>query len=220
MKQRIFANPLRAPGAFTSAILAGAALAGPAAATEAITKPMSWTEPSGKPPGPIPDTTATLERGPFGAAVAVRSTGLTPGDVVTIWWVAVQRPELCASSPCKPDDVMTNSATVDSVVTFAAGGIVEADGTISLASLLPAGEVEGNFFPTTLHSPETAEIHVPIHNHGPVDPAILDEMLSTFRAGCTDESLPAYYPDIARASGTAGDFDCKVVQLAIFAPDE
>ena len=190
------------------------------AAAEPITKPMTWTPPSGMPEGPIPNTQATLEKGPFGAAMAVRSTGLTPGDVITIWWVAVQKPENCSASPCTPKDAMGNSAKVDSVVTLAAGGVVDADGTISLSSFLPKGEVEGNFFPTTLHSPETAEFHLPMHNHGPVDPDILDEMLTSFRAGCTDESLPEFYPLTALADGTAGSFDCKTVQVAIFGADE
>lgn len=187
---------------------------------EALTKPMEWTPPSGMPAGPIEGTQATLEKGPFGAAMAVRSTNLRPGDVVTIWWVAIQNPEACTENPCPPSEAMGNSAVVDSVVTYAAGGIVADDGTISLASFLPKGEVEGNFFDTVLHSPETAEFHLPMHNHGPMDPDIVDEMLSSFRAGCTDESIPSYYPETALADGVAGGFDCKTIQAAFFLSDE
>ena len=134
-----------------------------AAHAEAITKPMSWTPPSGKTPGPIEGTSAVLEKGPFGAAMAVKSTGLTPGDVVTIWWVAIQKPEMCAESPCSPKDAMGNSAVVDSVVTLAAGSVVDEDGTISLASFLPKGEVFHNPYASekSFKDGKLAEVHPP-----------------------------------------------------------
>ena len=186
---------------------------------EAITKPMSWTPDSGMLPGPVEGTTAILEKGPFGAAMAIKSSGLTPGDVVTVWWVAIQNPGVCAANPCTPSETMVDGTVSDSVVSLAASGVVGEDGTISLAGFLPIGDVEGNFFETTFHSPEQAEYHLPIHNHGPLDPSIADEMLSSFRAGCTDESIPAYYPQTALADGTKGNFACKTVQVVSF-PDE
>lgn len=190
------------------------------ASAEAITKPMSWTPGSGMAPGPIEGTSVVLEKGAFGAAMAIKSSGLTPGDVVTVWWVAIQNPSVCKASPCTPVETMSDGQESDSVVTLAAGGVVAEDGTISLASYLPKGTVEGNFFETTFHSPETAEYHLPIHNHGPLDPNIADEMLTSFRAGCSDESLPKYYPQTALADGAAGSFDCKTVQVAAFPADE
>ena len=111
---------------------------------------------------------------------------------------------------------MTEGTGSDSVVSLGASGVVAEDGTISLASFLPKGEVEGNFFNTTFHSPEKAEFHLPIHNHGPLDPSIAEEMLTSFRAGCTDESLPVYYPQSALSDGAKGSFDCKTVQMAAF----
>lgn len=194
----------------TALIFAGTAQA------EAITKPMSWTPPSGVTPGPIEGTSAVLEKGPFGAAMAIKSSGLTPGNVVTIWWVAVQNPQICKASPCGPKEVMGNGIVADAVVSLAAGGVVAADGTISLASFLAKGDVEGNFFDTTFHSPETAEYHLPMHNHGPLDPSIAEDMLTSFRAGCSDESLPQYYPETAFMDGEKGSFDCKTVQVAMF----
>ena len=206
---------------FTAALLTAAltALVQPASA-DAITKPMSWTPGSGMAPGPIDGTSVVLEKGPFGAGMALKSSGLTPGDVVTVWWVVIQNPGACKASPCTPVETMTESTGTDSVVTLAAGGVVDEDGSISLASFLPAGDVEGNFFDTTFHSPEAAEYHLPIHNHGPLDPEIADEMLTSFRAGCSDESLPEYYPQSALSDGAKGSFDCKTVQVAAFGADE
>ena len=194
-------------------------LAGHAQA-DAITKPMSWTPDSGMSPGPVDGTSVILEKGPFGVAMAIKSSGLTPGDVVTVWWVAIQNPEVCAATPCTPVETMSVDSESDSVVALAASGVVDEDGTISLAGFLPAGEVEGNFFDTTFHSPETAEYHLPIHNHGPLDPSIADEMLTSFRAGCTDESLPEYYPQSALSDGARGSFDCRTVQVVAFPASE
>lgn len=201
---------------------AGLAFPGQGAAqvTEAITKPMSWTPGSGMTPGPVDGTSVILETGPFGAAMAMRTAGLTPGDVVTVWWVVIQNPEVCAGEYCTPAEAMSPGSRTDSVVALAAGGVVADDGTISLAGFLPVGDVDGNFFDTTFRSPETAEIHLPVHNHGPLDPGIAEEMLSSFRAGCTDESLPEYYPQTALSDGTAGSFPCRTVQVAQFPPGE
>jgi hypothetical protein len=190
------------------------------AQAEAITKPMSWTQGSGMTPGPIEGTTVILEKGPHGVAMAIRSSGLTAGDVVTVWWVAIQSPQFCAAVPCTPTETMTAASESDSVLALAASGVVGDDGTISLASYMPIGEVDGNFFDTTFHSPETAEYHLPIHNHGPLDPNIAQEMLTSFRAGCTDESLPEYYPQTALSDGVAGNFDCSTVQVAQFPASE
>lgn len=187
---------------------------------EAITKPMSWTRGSGMTPGPVEGTSVVLEKGPFGVAMAIKSSGLTPGDVVTVWWVAIQNYQVCEAIPCTPIETMSEGTDSDSVVTLAASGVVAEDGTISLASYLPKGKVEGNFFDTTFHSPETAEYHLPIHNHGPLDPNIAEEMLTSFRAGCTDESLPEYYPQTALSDGAKGNFSCKTVQVAAFPASE
>ncbi len=190
------------------------------AMADAITKPMTWTPDSGMQPGPVQGTSAVLEKGEFGAAMAVKSSGLTPGDVVTVWWVVIQNPSVCAGETCTPSETMLDGELSDSVVTLAASGVVADDGTISLAGYLPKGDVEGNFFDTTFHSPEAAEYHLPIHNHGPLDPEIAQEMLNSFRAGCTDESIPDYYPQTALADGVAGSFDCKTVQVVAFPEKE
>ncbi len=216
MDPREFFKRVTQPAVIATALLA---LVPNNTVAEAITKPMSWTPDSGMLPGPVEGTTAILEKGPFGAAMAIKSSGLTPGDVVTVWWVAIQNPGVCAANPCTPAETMVDGTVSDSVVSLAASGVVGEDGTISLAGFLPVGDVEGNFFETTFHSPEQAEYHLPIHNHGPLDPSIADEMLSSFRAGCTDESIPAYYPQTALADGTKGNFACKTVQVVSF-PEE
>lgn len=219
----VFAGPAKMIAALTltlAPILALILAPANTALADAITKPMSWTPGSGMAPGPIDGTSVILERGSFGVGMAIKSSGLTPGDVVTVWWVAIQNPHICAATPCTPVGTMTENSGSDSVVSLAASGVVAEDGTISLAGFLPKGEVEGNFFDTTFHSPEEAEFHLPIHNHGPLDPEIAEEMLTRFRAGCSDESLPEYYPQTALSDGAVGSFDCKTVQVVAFPVDD
>ena len=59
-----------------------------------------------------------------------------------------------------------------------------------------------------------------IHDHGSLDPNIAEEMLTSFRAGCSDESIPENYPQTALADGVAGSFACKTVQVVAFPADE
>lgn len=219
MRRKFFHSDIRIVAAAVVALATGP-IAPSKVQAEAITKPMNWAPGSGMTPGPLDGTTAVLEKGPFGAAMAIKSSGLTPGDVVTVWWVVIQNPAVCEAIPCTPAETMSDNSKSDSVVALAASGVVSEDGTISLAGFLPVGEVEGNFFGTVFHSPETAEYHLPIHNHGPLDPSIAEEMLTSFRAGCTDESLPEYYPQSALSDGVAGSFDCKTVQVAAFPASE
>ena len=76
MKNIPFARGFNASA--TVAIGAALTMAAPALA-DAITKPMSWTEGSGMSPGPIEGTSVVLEKGAFGVAMAIKSSGLTPG---------------------------------------------------------------------------------------------------------------------------------------------
>ncbi|MFY9239278.1 MAG: hypothetical protein WAO78_10510 [Roseovarius sp.] len=66
-------------------LLAGATIAltmASHAQADAIIKPMNWTSGSGMPSGPIDGTSLVLERGAFGVTMAIKSSGLTSGDVV------------------------------------------------------------------------------------------------------------------------------------------
>lgn len=43
-------------------------------------------------------------------------------------------------------------------------------------------------------------------------------MIGTYRAGCTDASLPAFVPATAFADGTPGPNTCRLCQTAVLAP--
>jgi hypothetical protein len=45
----------------------------------------------------------------------------------------------------------------------------------------------------------------------------MPEMIQTYRAGCTDSSIPGIFPASARADGTPGPNTCQLYQMAAFA---
>jgi hypothetical protein len=55
---------------------------------------------------------------------------------------------------------------------------------------IPQGWLEGG----ALTDPRGAEVHLVLNGHGPALSAYLPEMVQTYRAGCTDASLPGNLP--------------------------
>lgn len=187
------------------------------ATAETRTLPLSWTPPSGQKPGPIDGTLALLVTGPEGASMHLTSKGLTPGNAVTIWFVALQNPHLCKKNPCTPTEAM-GMPEMETVAVNGGGTVVPEDGKIEVSAHLPAGAVPTNLFDTEFVSPETAEYHLVIHDHGKLIPDLAADMLSSFRGGCTLESVPPHYPDTARVDGEGGPNTCVSRQVALFVP--
>lgn len=194
-----------------------AASSGVAAETREL--PLSWTPPSGETPGPVAGTTALLVTSPEGASMHLSSKNLTPGNAVTIWFVALQNPHLCEKNPCTPIEAM-GMAEIETVAVNGGGTVVPADGSIEVSAHLPKGAVPTNLFETDFVSPQTAEYHLVIHDHGPLIPELAADMLSSFRGGCTLESVPPHYPDTARSDGEGGPNACVSRQVALFVPSE
>ncbi|MBT8426160.1 MAG: hypothetical protein HKN98_16830 [Silicimonas sp.] len=178
-----------------------------------------WTPPSGK-SGDIANSHAALLTSEDGAAMRLKTSGFEPGHVITVWFVAVQRPENCLERPCPPTDAMGRSDEVNSVAALGGSAVANENGEISVAGFMPSGAVESNFFDTELTDPTTAEFHLALHSHGPLIPEMAADMLSSYRGGCTDESIPPYYPASAASFGMPGPNDCSTTQVAIFMQDQ
>ena len=148
------------------------------------------------------------------------TVGLEPGNVYTAWWVLANNPEVCEADPCSGGDFIGKAVEAETVVTYADGVIVDESGEAHFASFLPAGEVTDDpWFPgTEFANPTGAEIHLVINSHGPLIPEKAGEMPNSYRAGCTDDSLPPPFPDTAKADGEAGPNDCALVQAAVYQP--
>ncbi|MEO0712364.1 MAG: hypothetical protein AAFY37_00480 [Pseudomonadota bacterium] len=210
----------RLPSLAAVAAGVGIALFGLVNSAAADTLPMSWVPPSGMEPGPIDGTEALLHRSSAGISAQLRTTGLTPGHVVTLWVVAIQNPDLCAANPCSPVEAMGEGVAMNTVAINGGGAVVDAEGAVRISSFLPSGAVTGNMFDSNLDAPETTEVHLVLHDHGPIIAGEEADMLGSYRGGCTDESIPPYYPASAMTDGLPGPNSCNTAQVALFVPSD
>jgi hypothetical protein len=203
-------------GLATAAVLAfGAANA---AAAEVQREPMRWHGQSGNPHGSElgggPE--AQLVRTGNGISYSLRTDRLRAGHAYTVWVVVVNDPQECAATPCSPQDLILNPQT-NAQVTFGTGHVVGGSGEAGFGGALRRGPIPAGWNPDQgLDDPLGAEVHLVLNDHGQKLPAYMPEMIHTYRAGCTDASLPPIFPPSAKADGTPGPNTCRLWQLAVF----
>lgn len=212
---------------FALALAATALLCGPAAAgggsgidlKAQLYKKAVETHPSQGDVREIPGSEAVKVTTKEGIFVSLKTNELVPGNAYTMWFVAINNPEVCDSSPCTGKDVLTRSQAVKSDVGYADGLIAGADGAGHFSTFQPVGELPHAWLGGGLTHPKVAEIHLVIHDHGPVIPGREAAMTQSYRDGCADDSLPAIVPEAtAKANGMSGPNTCKLVQDVIFEP--
>ncbi|MDX1530873.1 MAG: hypothetical protein R3362_05045 [Rhodothermales bacterium] len=164
----------------------------------------------------VPGAKATLLTNRNGARMTFHTNGLEPGHVYTVWWAIINAPDNCATSPCTAADIFFNTAAVEADLTYAAGHLVGGSGKGHFAGHVSAGELPGSWYSNGFTNPQGAEIHLILNHHGPAIPGQVANQTSTYRGGCTDESLPPPVPETARADGIPGPNTCELFQFAIF----
>lgn len=136
--------------------------------------------------------TTTLVRTPQGVNFTYKTSNLTPGQVVTVWVVVFNNPEHCATTPCTFADMANpDRPGVQSDFLYGGGHIIGGSGRGNFGGRLRVGDTSGSGLAEVggtavgLLYPETAEIHLALHSHGPAVPGqILKEQLTTFLGGC------------------------------------
>lgn len=209
--------------AVAAALMALPAWAGGGMGTELKAKVYSKvveTHPSQGDVREIDGSKASLLTTSEGVVASVETTGLTPGNAYTLWFVAINNPGACENKPCKGSDVLGNSAAVESDVGYGDGVIAGPDGTATFTTHRRKGAIPQAWIGTGLTKPETAEIHLVIHDHGPLIAGREAEMIGTFRGACQEDSLSKMAPATARADGEPGPNACKLVQDVIFVQAE
>ena len=200
------------------AVGAVASSAGASTANRPERVPVGWHAQSGNVPfSPVSENaTAKLVRRADGISFSLHTDQLRPGDAYTVWIVTINNPSACLASPCSGPDIMLNPAT-RSQVTYGAGRVARKSGEANFRGILAAGPVpEGWFSNQGLDDPLGAEVHLVVNDHGPVLAGYIPEMIQTYRAGCTDASIPAFFPAAAFADGTPGPNTCRLWQVAVF----
>jgi hypothetical protein len=138
------------------------------------------------------------------ASIVVDGAALNSGDAYTVW------------------AMVTNPGDATPDIGYAGGGMVF-NGTLRAVAYVRRGDLTG--FPDELGmasgaglvDPRTAAITFVLRNHGPRDPGLLDDQLTTFLGGC-DYSLVPPLADTAPKYGEPSDFACVDLFLATFAP--
>jgi len=137
----------------------------------------------------VPTSGSSLFRSKGGVFFTLTTSGLTPGDAVTLWMAVFNNPENCATNPCSPAD-FANPA-VDGTLLNTGGRVIGFDGSATFGAYRAVGDVTGAR-PATgtgngLVDPLRAEIHLVVRDHGVAqlgNPTVLQEQLSMFFGGC------------------------------------
>jgi len=123
---------------------------------------------------------STLHRNKNGITVNFKTDGLLPGNAYTLWFVVF------GDSPGKPSS------------THAAGHIVGGSGKGNFSGHISVGDLFDNpNLMTVFNNPLTAEVHIALRTHGPAQPGMIPDQISTIDGGCTGgyPSGPVLYPD-------------------------
>lgn len=164
---------------------------------------------------------SSLVRRSDGVSFNVRTTQLEPGTVTTLWVVAFNQPEACATTPCTQPDLFNPATEAD--VMYAAGHVIGASGRASFAGSRQVGDASGSIFaPLGLAAPglsdvPNAEIHFVVRSHGPTIPALVSNMTHSFNGGCQPLGAPFPTP-LPPEYGVPGPNTCVDVQFAIHQP--
>ena len=215
----------RFPAALFALVIATMAAAGASVASAAGAQidrePMRWHGQSGNAHMSLvgDGATAQLVRTENGISYSIRTEGLQAGHAYTLWVVVINNPAACTVSPCSPPvDIIGNPAT-NSQVIYGGGHVVGGDGQAGFGGRVSTGPLPDGWFANRgLDNPLGAGVHLVLNDHGPVLTEFMPEMIQTYRAGCTDASLPGFFPASAKADGTPGPNTCRLWQMAIFEP--
>ncbi|HJY28470.1 MAG TPA: hypothetical protein VJ306_10620 [Pyrinomonadaceae bacterium] len=143
----------------------------------------------------VPAAGASLSRSNGGVFGTISSSGLTPGHVVTFWWVIYNNPEFCANTSCVPPDL--NNPAVDGTLQYGGGTVADLGGRVHFSGYLAVGDNTGFYlnpaFPNMpnpspgIVSAKKAQIHLALRSHGfpNADAAILQQQLTSFPGGCS-----------------------------------
>jgi hypothetical protein len=138
----------------------------------------------------IPSAGSTLFRTKDGVYFDFHSSSIGAGTAVSAWMAVFNNPEYCATSPCTPADF--DNPKTDATLLNTGGVVVGPDRKLVFGAFRAVGDITGarpNFGTGNgLLQPLTAEIHLVLRSHGPaflMDPAALEEQLTTFFGGCS-----------------------------------
>lgn len=174
----------------TTVALVGIVPAGHAApATRDVSEVFLFADPS------VVVGSSLLVRNDNGVAGTVQTSGLAPGDAVTVWWVIFNHPSECTTdAPFRCGEADLFDPDVETSVLHAAGEVIGGNGTGRFGSYLTEGDTTGALFGPGLLDSREADVHFVVRTHGPAIPGLIPAQIHTFDGGCdinTCEDLQA-----------------------------
>lgn len=144
------------------------------------------------------DSSSSLVRTDSGAAMTLQTSGLNPGNAITVWWVIFNYPEFCSSGMfglrCGEADLF-NPDVVGSVM-HASGHVIGGSGIGNFGGSIKVGTpTKFVAFGPGLINPLGADIHLVVLDHGQVDPSLMPDQIHTVNVCnpvCTDVQFAAH----------------------------
>ena len=129
---------------------------------------------------PIVVGTSTLTRTGGGVSFSLETSDLEPGHAVTVWWMVAN-----------PDGGMA--------VLYAAGHVIDEDGTAEFGGFLKVGDSEGYEMgdDKTLEDASGATVYLVVRDHGPAQLGMVDDQIHTFgtcNPACHDLQMSVHPP--------------------------
>ena len=162
----------------------------------------------------VPGASSKITRNRSGATSTLHTSGLTPGNALTLWMVVFNVPGECATSPCGEADVAPGTdAEVD--VIYVAGHVVGGSGKATFSGRRATGDNSKSLFAQFgapapgLTDPLGAEMHLIVRDHGPAIPGQIPDQIHTFEGACT--------PASSFGLGDGG-YECEDIQFSIHQP--
>ena len=167
----------------------------------------------------VPDSLVTLEATDGEAAFTIVTNGLQPGHPVTAWLVAADVEACSLAFPQRDECTKSNVMQQPEVgnIGYLGGGVVAEDGSLTIEGTITSEGIPRQWYETPLVSFLETQFEVLLNDHGEPIEELLEEMTTTYRGGCADESILGS-PDVALADGTPGPNACVERQSVTFEP--
>ncbi len=182
-----------------------------------------WVFPADPPAG-----NTKVVRSPRGIAAKFKTTGLSPGHVMTLWVMFFNNPDACVTpGACQliPEDLFNPATGFD--FHYAGGRIVNGNRT-TISGFLQVGELStsgaaelvaiGGWpaeFVTPLTNPLGAQVILAVHSHGPAQTGeALAAQLSSYLGGCVLPFLGVGGFATSPSDIPANTGECSTIQIA------
>lgn len=162
---------------------------------------------------------ATLSATEDEAEFTIATTGLEPGHPVTAWLFAMDV-DACSEAFPSANECQTFMLLEQPElgnIGFLGGGIVAEDGTLTIEGSIGSAGLPRQWYETPLVSFLNTRFEVRLKDHGEPIEGLVEEMTTTYRAGCDATSVLGS-PEIAHADGTPGPNTCTERQSVAFDP--